>query len=47
MSDFYLAGGGDHQLRLSCSALTPQQITEGVGRLAAFITERAAEAVAG
>ncbi|MET7358325.1 PLP-dependent aminotransferase family protein [Streptomyces sp. NPDC005562] len=47
MSDFYLAGGGDHQLRLSCSALTPQQITDGVGRLAAFITERAAEAVAG
>lgn len=47
MSDFYLDGGGDHQLRLSCSALTPHQIREGAGRLAAFITERAAEAADG
>ncbi|WP_028813705.1 PLP-dependent aminotransferase family protein [Streptomyces flavidovirens] len=46
MSDFYLDGGGDHQLRLSCSALPPERIAEGVGRLAAFITERAAEALA-
>ncbi|GAB2782208.1 PLP-dependent aminotransferase family protein [Streptomyces chlorus] len=44
MSDFYLDGGGDTQLRLSCSALAPGSIAEGVGRLAAFITEQAAEA---
>ncbi|MEI7032141.1 PLP-dependent aminotransferase family protein [Streptomyces pratensis] len=42
MSDFYLEGGGERQLRLSCSALTPEQISEGVGRLAAFVHERAA-----
>lgn len=40
MSDFYLDGGGRHQLRLSCSALTPRQIVEGVRRLAAFIEDR-------
>ncbi|MFV0133045.1 PLP-dependent aminotransferase family protein [Streptomyces sp. HMX87] len=40
MSDFYLDGGGDHQLRLCCSALSPERIAEGVDRLAAFITER-------
>ncbi|MFE0173461.1 PLP-dependent aminotransferase family protein [Streptomyces sp. NPDC059002] len=44
MSDFYLDGGGDHQLRLSCSALSPEQIVDGVGRLAAFIAEQATEA---
>jgi len=44
MGDFYPDGGGDSQLRLSCSALSPEQITEGVSRLAAFITEQAAQA---
>jgi (S)-3,5-dihydroxyphenylglycine transaminase len=37
MSFFYLAGGGSHAIRLSCSALTPGQIGEGVRRLAALI----------
>lgn len=41
MSDFYLDGGGSTQLRLSCSALMPDQIAEGVRRLAAFITGQA------
>ncbi|MEW2174809.1 PLP-dependent aminotransferase family protein [Streptomyces sp. NPDC005406] len=44
MSDFYLDGGGGSQLRLSCSALNPAEIAEGVRRLAAFITEQAARA---
>ncbi|MFF3336696.1 PLP-dependent aminotransferase family protein [Streptomyces sp. NPDC002888] len=44
MSDFYTEGGGEHRLRLSCSALTPDQIVEGVRRLARFIESRAAEA---
>ncbi|MDX3582921.1 PLP-dependent aminotransferase family protein [Streptomyces europaeiscabiei] len=38
MSDFHLDGGGTHQLRLSCSAQSPEVITEGMARLAAFIT---------
>ncbi|MFF8595298.1 PLP-dependent aminotransferase family protein [Streptomyces sp. NPDC015220] len=42
MGDFYLDGGGDHQLRLSCSALGPEDITEGVRRLARFVEARAA-----
>ncbi|MGW1492018.1 aminotransferase class I/II-fold pyridoxal phosphate-dependent enzyme [Streptomyces sp. NPDC002402] len=41
MSSFYLDGGGDTQLRLSCSALDPDGIAEGVSRLAAFIAEQA------
>ncbi|WTY68465.1 PLP-dependent aminotransferase family protein [Streptomyces sp. NBC_01410] len=44
MSSFYLDGGGDTQLRLSCSALDPDGIAEGVSRLAAFIAEQAEEA---
>lgn len=44
MSDFYAEGGGEHRLRLSCSALSPDQIIEGVHRLAGFIESRAAEA---
>lgn len=44
MSDFYLDGGGSTQLRLSCNALTPEQIKDGVGRLAAFITGQAGRA---
>ncbi|WP_432120045.1 PLP-dependent aminotransferase family protein [Streptomyces sp. bgisy032] len=38
MSDFHLDGGGTHQLRLSCSAQSPETIIEGMARLAAFIT---------
>jgi (S)-3,5-dihydroxyphenylglycine transaminase len=37
MSYFYVDGGGERQIRLSCSYLTPDQIDEGVRRLAAFI----------
>ncbi|WP_308416817.1 PLP-dependent aminotransferase family protein [Streptomyces sp. AJS327] len=40
MSDFTLGDGGTHQLRLSCSALDPERIREGVERLAAFITHQ-------
>lgn len=39
MRDFYLDGGGARELRLSCSALLPAQIREGIGRLADFITD--------
>ncbi|MER5936406.1 PLP-dependent aminotransferase family protein [Streptomyces sp. NPDC001928] len=38
MCDFHLDGGGTRQLRLSCSAQSPEAITEGIARLAAFIT---------
>jgi (S)-3,5-dihydroxyphenylglycine transaminase len=37
MSFFYLAGGGRHAIRLSCSALATDQVNEGVRRLAALI----------
>jgi (S)-3,5-dihydroxyphenylglycine transaminase len=37
MSFFYLDGGGSHAIRLSCSALVPDQIDEGVRRLAALV----------
>ncbi|WP_194923067.1 aminotransferase class I/II-fold pyridoxal phosphate-dependent enzyme [Catenulispora pinisilvae] len=40
MNQFYPDGGGEYQLRLSCSYLEPAKIVEGVRRLAAFITER-------
>jgi (S)-3,5-dihydroxyphenylglycine transaminase len=39
MSFFYLDGGGGHAIRLSCSALTPVQVDEGVRRLAALIAD--------
>jgi (S)-3,5-dihydroxyphenylglycine transaminase len=38
MSYFYPEGGGERQIRLSFSALTPDRIREGVARLAAFIS---------
>ena len=41
MSDFCIDGGGRNQIRLSCSTLTPDQIAEGVGRLARFIEQEA------
>jgi len=37
MSYFYPTGGGEHGIRLSISFLTPEQIDEGVARLARFI----------
>jgi (S)-3,5-dihydroxyphenylglycine transaminase len=40
MAPFYLDGDGVHQLRLSCSYVRPEQIDEGVGRLARFIHSR-------
>ncbi|QKW22914.1 PLP-dependent aminotransferase family protein [Kitasatospora sp. NA04385] len=43
MDGFHPGGGGERQLRLSCSYLTPEQITDGVRRLAAFVRERAAD----
>jgi (S)-3,5-dihydroxyphenylglycine transaminase len=39
MSFFYLDGGGAHAIRLSCSALTPVQVDEGVRRLASLIAD--------
>ncbi|MEW1832603.1 PLP-dependent aminotransferase family protein [Streptomyces sp. NPDC088196] len=42
MCDFHLDGGGTHQLRLSCSSQSPEEITEGVARLADFITAQTA-----
>ncbi|MEV7230538.1 PLP-dependent aminotransferase family protein [Polymorphospora sp. NPDC051019] len=44
MSYFYAGGGGTHQLRLACSALPPDQITEGVHRLARLVRDRNAAA---
>ena len=37
MAPFYPAGGGEHRLRLSISALSGRRIEEGVARLAAFV----------
>ena len=39
MSFFYSGNGGSHALRLSCSALDPAQIDEGVRRLAALLRD--------
>ena len=39
MSFFYLNGGGAHAIRLSCSALVPDEIDEGVRRLAKLIAD--------
>lgn len=39
MEAFHLDGTGSRLLRLSCSALTPDRIVEGVQRLAAFIAD--------
>lgn len=44
MSSFYLDGGGRYQLRLSCSYVRPEQLEDGVRRLAAFIADEAATA---
>ncbi|QKW25520.1 PLP-dependent aminotransferase family protein [Streptomyces seoulensis] len=42
MSYFYPQGGGEHSMRLSVSYLTQADITEGIARLARFITAEAA-----
>jgi (S)-3,5-dihydroxyphenylglycine transaminase len=42
MSFFYPGGGGDHAVRLACSALERDQIAEGVARFARLIADRAA-----
>ncbi|MEU7876308.1 aminotransferase class I/II-fold pyridoxal phosphate-dependent enzyme [Dactylosporangium sp. NPDC049140] len=42
MSYFYPGGGGDRAIRLSTSYLTPEEIEEGIGRLARFIESEAA-----
>ncbi|MFG2739845.1 aminotransferase-like domain-containing protein [Streptomyces chartreusis] len=46
MSDFHLDGGGTRRLRLSCSSQSPEEITEGIARLAAFITAQLTGTVA-
>lgn len=40
MSYFYVDGGGEYAMRLSCSYLTPQEIDEGLRRLARLLRER-------
>jgi (S)-3,5-dihydroxyphenylglycine transaminase len=42
MGGFYPDGGGERALRLSCSYVPPEQVTEGVRRLAAFVRDAAA-----
>ncbi|WP_432898064.1 aminotransferase class I/II-fold pyridoxal phosphate-dependent enzyme [Micromonospora matsumotoense] len=42
MSYFYPDGGGETNIRLSVSYLSPEQLEEGVARLARFITAEAA-----
>ncbi|MFP2905683.1 PLP-dependent aminotransferase family protein [Pyxidicoccus sp. 3LFB2] len=37
MRYFYLGAGGENELRLSCSYLTPEKIEEGISRLARLI----------
>jgi (S)-3,5-dihydroxyphenylglycine transaminase len=37
MRYFYLGAGGEYELRLSCSYLTPAKIEEGVSRLSRLI----------
>ena len=43
MSDFYVGGGGVHQLRLSCSAVPPDLVDEGIRRLAEFVSAETRE----
>jgi (S)-3,5-dihydroxyphenylglycine transaminase len=39
MSYFYPQGGGEHQIRLCCSALPAADLVEGVGRLARLLAD--------
>lgn len=43
MRYFYLGTGGEHELRLSCSYLTPEKIEEGVSRLSRLIKKSVLE----
>lgn len=47
MAYFYPGGGGERQMRLSFSGLTPARIREGVGRLAEFIAAESARGKVG
>ena len=40
MASFYLDNGGDNQIRLACSYLTPEKIEDGVRRLALFLQDK-------
>jgi (S)-3,5-dihydroxyphenylglycine transaminase len=42
MSMFYVDGGGDRVLRLGFSNLAPEDIREGIARLARFISDSTA-----
>jgi (S)-3,5-dihydroxyphenylglycine transaminase len=42
MDAFYVDGGGQRQLRLSCSYVEPPVLVDGVARLAGFIADQAA-----
>lgn len=44
MSYFYLGDGGERQIRLSASCLTPEEIEEGVRRLASHLVHRMGQA---
>ncbi len=41
MDAFFVGGGGRHQLRISSSYVPPEQVTQGIARLAAFIVAEA------
>ncbi|NOK37968.1 PLP-dependent aminotransferase family protein [Corallococcus exercitus] len=43
MRYFYLGEGGEHELRLSCSYLTPEQIDVGISRLARHLQKAVTE----
>jgi (S)-3,5-dihydroxyphenylglycine transaminase len=45
MSFFYPEGGGDHAIRLACSAMPPEHIADGVDRLARLIRDRVVSGV--
>ncbi|MCM2429992.1 aminotransferase-like domain-containing protein [Streptomyces sp. RKAG337] len=45
MSPFYIGGGGVRRLRLSCSAVPPELVDEGVRRFAEFVAESESPAV--
>jgi (S)-3,5-dihydroxyphenylglycine transaminase len=47
MRFFYTGGGGRRAIRVSCSALEPAQIEEGVRRLARLLTDQLAEPTGG
>jgi DNA-binding transcriptional MocR family regulator len=40
MSHFYVGDGGTYQARLACSQLSPDQITAGLDRFAAFVADK-------